>query len=375
MKKVTILVLHLGYGGIENIATTLANTLSSDYDVEILSVYRMYQDPVYKLNDNIKVRYVSTLKPNKKEMLYYLKKKNFKMFFSGLGQSLKTGYIKYIKTAIELSKLDTDVIISTRIFHNKLVSTFAPKNIKKIAWDHNHHNGDKGYIKSLINSCKNIDNLVTVSNELMLDYKTYLNDKVVFIPNCLDDSIRKVSKLESKNIISVGRLAKEKGFDDLLKLYKRISNKYPDWKLNIVGDGTEKTKLLELTEELKLTNKVIFHGYQNKEYINNLLNDSSIFVLTSHTESFGLVVIEAMACGIPCVSYTSAQGVNEIIDNEENGFLIKNRNQDEMVEKISLLIEDEKLRKKMGKNAKEKSKNYDSNVILEEWKKIINKRK
>ena len=70
MKKVTILALHLGYGGIENAVTTLANTLSSKYEVEILSVYRLYNEPVYYLNENVKVRYVSSIKPNKKEMMY-----------------------------------------------------------------------------------------------------------------------------------------------------------------------------------------------------------------------------------------------------------------------------------------------------------------
>ena len=77
MKKVTILALHLGYGGIENAITTLANTLASKYDVEILSVYRLYNEPVYQLDEKVKVRYISNVKPNKKEMVYYLRKKNF----------------------------------------------------------------------------------------------------------------------------------------------------------------------------------------------------------------------------------------------------------------------------------------------------------
>ena len=132
MKKVTILALHLGYGGIENAVTTLANNLSSKYDVEILSVYRLYNEPAYPLNENVKVNYISNIKPNKKEMVYYLKKKNFSMFFKGLSQSIKTGYVKYIKTAFYLRKLKSDVIITTRDVHNFLVSYFAPKSAKKI---------------------------------------------------------------------------------------------------------------------------------------------------------------------------------------------------------------------------------------------------
>ncbi len=375
MKKITILALHLGYGGIENAVVTLANTLVLKYDVEILSVYRLYNEPVYKLDEKVKVTYVSNIKPNKKEMLYYLKKKNFSMFFKGISQSINTGFVKYIKTPIFLKKLDTDVIITTRTVHNFLASKFANNKIKKIAWEHNHHNNKRKYINALVKSCKNVDNLVLVSNELAEFYKKYLGNKVFYIPNCLDKIPNKISKLDSKNLVAIGRLSKEKAFDDLLRLFKKISLKYPEWKLNIVGDGMEKNNLLDLASELKLGDKVIFHGYQNKDYINNVLLESSIYVMTSHTESFGLVLIEAMSYGLPCISYTSAQGANEIIDDNENGYLIKDRNEEEMISKIELLIGDDKLRNKLGKNARLKSKNYSNEVVLDKWSKIINKRK
>ncbi len=375
MKKITILSLHLGYGGIENAVATLANLLCTKYDVEILSVYRLYNEPVFKLDDRVKVRYISNIKPNKKEMKYYLEKKNFSMFFKGIALSIKTGYVKYIKTAIELKRLNTDIIISTRTIHNYLVSKFVNKNIKKIAWEHNHHNNNKNYIRKLVNSCKNLDYLVNVSEELSLFYKKYLGNKSLCIYNCLDYIPTKTSKLDNKNIIAVGRLSKEKGFDDLLKLFKKVSVKYPDWKLNIVGDGMEKNNLLDLARELKLGDKVIFHGYQNKEYINDLLLNSSIYVMTSKTESFGLVLIEAMSYSVPCISYTSANGANEIISDNINGFLIKDRCEKDMIDKISLLIEDEKLRKKMGKNAKESVKRFNGEITLEKWIKIINSKR
>ena len=375
MKKITILALHLGYGGVENAVATLANLLCEKYDVEILSVYRLYNEPVFKINDKVKIRYVSNIKPNKKEMIYYLKKKNFSMFFKGLGASLKTGYVKYIKTAIELRKLKTDVVISTRTVHNFLVSNFVRKGIKKIAWEHNHHNDNKRYISSLVNSCKKMNCLVTVSKELKDFYEEYLGKKVYFIPNCLDNMPNKLSKLDSCNIISVGRLSKEKAFDDLLRLFKKVSIKHSNWHLNIVGDGMEKNDLLSLAKELKLGDKVTFHGYQDKDYINDLLLDSSIYVMTSKTESFGLVLIEAMSYGVPVLSYTSAQGANEIIDNGKDGFLIRNRSEDDMIDKIDLLINDEKLRKKMGKEARIKSKQYSKENVLKSWNKLINKRK
>ena len=256
-----------------------------------------------------------------------------------------------------------------------MVSKFVKKGIRKIAWEHNHHNNNSKYINSLVSSCKNMDYFVPVSKELAEFYKKYLGKKVFYIPNCLDKIPNKLSKLDSKNLVSVGRLSKEKGFDDLLRLFKKISSKHSDWKLNIIGDGMERNDLLALANELKLGDKVVFHGYQNKEYINEVLLDSSIYVMTSHTESFGLVLIEAMSYGIPCLAYTSAQGANEIIDDGVNGYLIKDRNEEEMLEKINNLIDDEKLRKKLGKEARSKSKEYSGEVVLEKWSKLINKRK
>ena len=137
-----------------------------------------------------------------------------------------------------------------------------------------------------------------------------------------------------------------------------------------------KMKNVENLEEVNYEELNKYEGNQkNKEYINDLLLNSSIYLMTSHTESFGIVLIEAMSFGIPCIAYSSAQGANEIITNEVDGYLIDNRNEDEMLEKIELLVNDEKLRNKLGKNARSKSKNFSSEVILDKWSKLINKRK
>lgn len=375
MKKVTILALHLGYGGVENAISTLANLLANKYDVEIISTYKLYSEPSFEIDERVRITYLmEDIKPNKKEVIYYKNNKNYSLLIKELFKSIKVLHLRKKLMIDAIKKLDTDVVITTRTLHNNWVSKYAKSNYKKIAWEHNHHNNDKKYINKLVNSCKNIDNLVLVSKELESFYKTYLGNKVKYIPNCLDNVPKQASKLDQKNIISVGRLSKEKGFDDLLKLFKKISSKHADWKLNIIGDGMERNNLLDLAEELKLSDKVIFHGYQDKDYIKDIMLNSSIYVMTSHTESFGLVLIEAMSYGIPCLSYTSAQGANEIIDNDINGYLIENRNEDEMIDKIEQLIEDEKLRLKLGKNAKLKSKDYSGDVVMDKWVKLIERR-
>ena len=206
MKKITILLSHLGYGGISNEVACLANNLANLYDVEILSVYRLYNEPVYELKDNVKISYISDIKPNKTEMRHYLKNKNFKMYFKGLAHMITGIFIRYIKTPIVLKKTKQDILITTNTLYNYLSGKFVSSNVKKIAWEHVHHNDNKKYIKKLVKSVKNVDYLVCVSEELKNHYENLMPGKVFYIPNAIDNIPNKLSKLDSNNITSeIGR--------------------------------------------------------------------------------------------------------------------------------------------------------------------------
>ena len=116
-----------------------------------------------------------------------------------------------------------------------------------------------------------------------------------------------------------------------------------------------------------MNEKVTLHGFQGKEYIDKILHDSSIYLMTSYTESFGIVLIEAMSHGIPCIAFDSAEGAREIINSGENGYLIKNRNQEAMIMKIKDLINNEEERIRIGKQARKSVKKYTSDIVGEEW--------
>ena len=113
------------------------------------------------------------------------------------------------------------------------------------------------------------------------------------------------------------------------------------------------------------------HGYQGKDYIDKVLHNSSIYLMTSYTESFGIVLIEAMSHGVPCVAFDSAEGAREIINSGENGYLIKNRNFNAMLMKISSLVDKETERKKLGKMARESVKKYSSDIVVKDWFTLI----
>ena len=277
-------------------------------------------------------------------------------------KNLMIDYIKNMKT---------DIVLSTRSEHNILVSKYA-KDCKKIAWEHNH--GDVKYINDVINSCYNIDSLVLVSKELYNLYKeNNKNDKLklFYIPNIVDSIPTSKSKLNNKKIVSVGRLVEVKGFDDMIDVMKLVHEKDKDITLEIIGDGDLYDYLNQKIKDNNLTDVVTLAGFKDKEYINNSLINSSLFLLTSHSESFGIVVIEAMAAGVPTVAFSSAEGLRELIDSE-NGALIDNRNINEMADKIIELFSNRKILKDMGKASYSKSLNYTGDKVYKSWLDVMN---
>ena len=198
--------------------------------------------------------------------------------------------------------------------------------------------------------------------------------KCIYIPNVLDSIPKKLAPLKEKRLISIGRLSKEKAPEDLVKIFNILVKKHPDWHLDIIGDGNEREKIENYLKKHNLEEKVTLHGFQNKEYIDYYLHKSSLYVMTSLTESFGIVLLEAMSHGLPCVAFSSAEGAREIITSGKNGYLIKNRNYSAMIKKIEDLMKDEEVRKQLGKEARKSIKKYTKEVVQEDWYSLLEKK-
>ena len=373
--KISILALHLGYGGIEKAIATLANSLCDYYEVELSVCYKLYDKPAFFLDNRVHIHYLNYhLKPNKDSFLDAFHKKNvFKMFKEGI-YSIKVLYYRRKKMIQYICNTNADIIISTRDLFNKWVSQYASNRILRIGWEHNHFHGDLKYAAKVFNSAKKLDYLVLVSKELQKYYANVLKKykcQAVYIPNSIDEMPLTMAPLKNKKIVCVGRLSPEKGHMDLLKVYSMINEKYSKWTLDIVGDGSERKKLENYIKKNHLEKRVFLHGFQQKEFINKLLNEASIYLMTSYTESFGIVLVEAMSHGVPCVAFESAEGATEIIKDGVNGFLIKNRDESAMVQKIEELIENRELRVKLGKQARDSVVEYSKEVVLKKWISLI----
>lgn len=373
MKKITFLVLHLGYGGIETATINTANSLCDKYDIEIMSFYNLDNNQANKLNSKIRVKYLYNGNPNKEE---FLKSLHNHKIFNTLKEGIKAGQIllkKRFKVIEYIKNCNSNYIVSTRCEFSTLLSKYGNNNTVKIAQEHRYHNNDKKYINTIKNKYNNIDYLFALTKCLYNDYKEFLKNnkhtKVELVPNMLYEIPKCNSKLDKKNIITISRLDYGKKNDDIIKSFSKI--KESNWKLYIIGDGKEFNNLKKLINDLNLNNKVILTGYKNKEEINKYMLDSSLFLMASITEGLPMVLLEAMSYGIPCIAYNVPSGVNDIIEDGRNGYIIKNRNELEYIKRIEEVINDSKLRNKLGLNAKEKAKEFSKEKIVNIWKNIL----
>lgn len=372
--KITFMALHLKPGGIEKFISTTAKFLSKKYDVEVVSVYKYKREEEIDIDKKIKVVYLldEKYKPNKNKILSSLKNKEFINLIKELFVAVKIIYLKRIRMIKYIKRCNSSIIISTRIQHNSILSEYGSNNILKIATEHNYYS--KKYSQKVLNSCSNIDYFVVSTDDQKEYYEklfTGINTKIIKIPFALENIPKDSSKLDNYNLIAIGRLSKEKGFDDLLVLFAQLLEKDKRFKLKIIGDGQEEENLKELIKTLKISNNVDLCGRKKSEEITNELLNSSMLLMTSLTESFGIVLIEAMSCGVPCIIFDDAKGACEIIKEGYNGYIVESRNKKIYIDKILKAFNNKKELKNMGKNAKEYSKKFDIERIEYCWLDIL----
>lgn len=363
-KKITIFALHLGFGGVEKYLSSLCRMLEENYDIEIISTYKVLDKPAFPFSEKVKITYLIDDKPNKEEFKQAIKNKNIISIFKEGFKSAKILCLKRSRNIKAIRNTYSDYIITTRTFHSRLVGYYAYNNIIKIATEHNFHNNDKKYITKVIDSIRDFDYFVVVSDNLRKFYENKIGKtKCIYIPNVIDSLPDKRSKLTNKNIITIGRLSPEKGQKDLIDVFKIVNKELPKTKLFMVGDGPLKKELENYTKELKLTNKIIFTGFLGDKGKEKYILDSSIFILPSYTESFGLVLIEAMSYGLPCIAFDTSDGAKELLKNNV-GILVKDRNKEKMAEEII-----KELKNKNGSEHSEKGYKYCQKYLLDNVKK------
>lgn len=191
------------------------------------------------------------------------------------------------------------------------------------------------------------------------------------IPNPSPFNIGSLECEKEKIVLAVGTQSFNKGYDRLINVWDKINKKHPNWKLKIFGKQNLKKELQGKINLLKLNEKI-----ELNDPIKNIENEyrkASIFALSSRTEGFGMVLVEAMTFGVPCVAFDCPHGPKDIIKNNEDGYLVENNNLVAFSKALSVLIENKELRLKMGGKAKENVKRYSSSNVASQWDMLFNR--
>lgn len=217
------------------------------------------------------------------------------------------------------------------------------------------------------------DKLVFLSNNLFSSFEWFSgikkDNRFDAIPNPIEDIFNvNIENIQKENIVLfVGRLSPEKRVDYLLKVWKIICDHHLDWSLYVVGDGSMREEYEVIVKTLQLRN-VHFEGYNAPL---NYYKRSKIFCLTSATEGFGLVLVEAMSCGVIPIAFNSYASVTDIIDNGKCGYLISPFDIETYANRLLLLMDNESLRQKMALKAKDKSSKFLLANIVDRWEKLF----
>ena len=222
--------------------------------------------------------------------------------------------------------------------------------------------------KQLISAIGNFDKIIVLTEAEKRDWN--LKDKVKCIPNMLvayPEHEPKKTQIQ-KRVISVGRYAYQKGYDLLLESWRIVQEKHPDWFLHIYGshDGGvgDYEQLQNQIKQCQISN-VFLHQSTNDVY--SCYVQSDFYVMSSRFESFGLVLIEAMSCGLPVISFDCKYGPQSIIQNGETGLLVPQGNTNKLANAICSMIENNEMRQRMAMNARLESKKYQQENMMPIW--------
>lgn len=213
-----------------------------------------------------------------------------------------------------------------------------------------------------------LDKLVVLTEATRKQWSSYADTVVIPNFNSLYPKQLTADKYGC-SVIAVGRLNEQKGFDLLIESWKKVHQHYPEWKVNIYGNGEEKGKLEQLIFEAGLTE--VIHLNEPTKNIEEKYMRSDFYVLSSRYEGWGLVLLEAMGCGIPCVSFDCPDGPSDIIQDGINGLLVKNGDIDGLAEKICWMIDHPEERLKMGKNGRTRALEFTQSEIMIRWESLF----
>ena len=345
-------------GGTERVAILLAEELNKDsnYNVSFISLTERKDSPFFGISNDIK-RFVLSEKEVK-------------------GLKTLITYTRQLKKIVKQNSIDLLIDIDG-IIDLYAVPTKWMTGVKIISWEHfNFYNHPRLKLRNRVRkvSVKNVNAIVTLTEQDREYYKQELKFKcpicAIHNPKTYLGTENEEYKIESKTIISVGRLTYQKGFDRLVKVANIVLKEYPDWQWKVFGEGEDKQMLQDMIEERGLENNIKLMG--NTENISKEYHNSAMFVMTSRFEGLPMTIIEAKCHKLPCISFDIKTGPRECIADGVNGFLVEDGDIEGISNRVKELIRDNKKRIEFSNHAQDNINEFSIETIVPKWKQLIN---
>ena len=361
-------------GGVERVLTLKANYFAEHfgYDITIILTEGKDKPLFYPLSDKVKVINLDigfeelwTCSFLKKVLIYLKKQHRFRKALTqelmrlrpDITISLLRREINFITSIKDGSKKIGELHVNRANYRN---FESAESNVIKNLFS-------KFWMKNLVQHLRRLDGFVTLTKEDLLQWPELKN--VVVIPDPLAFYPTSKSPLESKRVIAVGRYAYQKGFDLLLRAWEKVEKQTSDWELVIFGQG-DRSPYDSLIDELHIDRQRCHLNGPTENIISEYLN-SSVFVFSSRFEGFGMVLVEAMVCGLPVVSFDCPCGPKDIVASGVDGILVENGNIDKLSEAVVSLIQDEKKLRRMACNAIDNVQRFNIEQVAQRWKSLF----
>ena len=345
-----------GSGGLERVLSIKASSLAEHYgyDVHILTLNQGNSPLFYNFSDKLKYHDIQVNGRSINGFIQYFKKirKTVGIIKPDVIAVCDDG-LKAFFLPLLLSK-PCPMVYERHVSKNIVLKSEKPSLRQRLI---------ANFTFSLMNfGGKQYDKFVVLTNGNLNEWDL-INTMV--IPNPLSFYPSKFSDNKSKTVLAVGRHSFQKGYDRLIKSWEIVNKSYPDWKLEIYGKIDSKQTYIKMAEEMGLSQTI--HFYKPVKNIQEKYNEASIYVMSSRFEGFGMVLIEAMAYGLPCVTYNCPYGPGELVSHKEDGLVVDNGNINEFADCIIHLIKESKVRSMMGIKAREKAKLFMPNTIVKKW--------
>lgn len=264
------------------------------------------------------------------------------------------------------------VLIGTRPALNLMIARFGRPGVLRIGQEHLYLGRHRKALRRQIRRhYPKLDVVAALTEHDAHDYQALVGGRtrIVRVPNAVPDVGGHRAHGDSKVVVSAGRLSIQKGFDRLIPAFAQVAAKHPDWTLKIFGSGKDADMLQSTIDELGMRDNIRLMGYTKR--LQAQMAKSAIYVMSSRFEGFPMVLLEAMACGLPVVSFACRNGPRDLIDNDVNGLLVDNGDIDGLAAAIITLIEDPDRRRTFGQRALEVSDHYHIEDIADQWNLIL----